>query len=103
MREKIYDIIKHAHHKNKAGEIYDHVIMVVIIISLIPLAFKEKNTLFYIIEYFSLTAFIVDYLLRLITADYKMKRGKISFLLYPFILIKLSKSFSISPVSVTFV
>lgn len=84
MRDKIYDIIKHSHHKNKIGEIYDHAIMAVIILSLVPLAFKEKNTLFYVIEYFSLTVFIIDYLLRIIVADKKIKKGKLSFLIYPF-------------------
>lgn len=84
MRDKIYDIIKHSHHKGKIGEIYDHVIMAVIILSLVPLAFKEKNTLFYIIEYFSLAIFVLDYLLRIIVADKKLKKGKLSFLIYPF-------------------
>lgn len=35
------------------------------------------------IEEATVTVFIIDYLLRLITADFKLRKGRVSFLIYP--------------------
>lgn len=58
--------------------------MVVIIISLVPLAFKETNAAFGIIDKITACIFILDYAARLSTADLKLKKGPFSFVLYPF-------------------
>ena len=58
--------------------------MLVIIASLIPLAFKSENAVFYWIDKVAVVIFILDYLLRLITADYKLDRKAVAFILYPF-------------------
>jgi len=58
--------------------------MLVIVISLIPLMFKETNAAFSAIDKSVAVVFIIDYALRLLTSDFKMKRGAVSFLLYPF-------------------
>lgn len=58
--------------------------MVVIIVSLVPLAFKETNSIFNMIDMITACAFILDYVLRLLTADMKLQRGVASFVLYPF-------------------
>ena len=34
-------------------------------------------------DFVSTVVFIIDYILRLLTADYKLEKGKLSFLLYP--------------------
>jgi len=47
------------------------------------LAFKNQIQLFVWIDHGTVTVFIIDYLLRLITADYKLKKGFASFLAYP--------------------
>ncbi len=53
--------------------------------SLVPLAFKGDNTVFKIIDKVCVSIFIIDYLLRWITADYKFKKTGIgAFLKYPF-------------------
>ncbi|MBR5322200.1 MAG: ion transporter, partial [Clostridia bacterium] len=57
--------------------------MVTIIISIIPLAFKETNVVFQWIDYITVSIFIIDYLLRLITADYKISKSVASFFVYP--------------------
>ena len=57
--------------------------MAVIIISIIPLAFKETNLVFDIIEYTTVSIFIIDYLLRLFTADLKLNKSVLSFFVYP--------------------
>jgi len=63
---------------------YGIFMMTVIFASIIPLAFKTTNSIFLIIDKVTAIIFIVDYLLRIITADYKLNRGVVSFLLYPF-------------------
>jgi voltage-gated potassium channel len=82
MRNKIYQIIEPAV-DNLLSKIYDLLIMVVIIISVIPLAFKETNRLFNIIECVTVIIFIIDYLLRLFTADLKLHKSISSFFIYP--------------------
>lgn len=58
--------------------------MITIIISIVPLAFKSTNAVFEIIDYVTVVIFILDYLLRLITADYKLAdKGVIAFFVYP--------------------
>jgi voltage-gated potassium channel len=82
MRNKIYQIIEPAV-DNLLSKIYDLLIMIVIIISVIPLAFKETNRLFDIIECVTVIIFIIDYLLRLFTADLKLHKSISSFFIYP--------------------
>ena len=83
MREKLYAIIEPSNNNNKLSVVYDIVMMATIVISIIPLAFKETNTLFQWIDYVAVGIFMIDYVLRLITADYKLGKGAASFFLYP--------------------
>ncbi len=57
--------------------------MATIVISIIPLIFKETNIIFQLIDYITVGIFILDYILRLITADYKLKKSTLSFFVYP--------------------
>lgn len=82
MRKKIFNIIDSTD-GNKYSNIYDFVMMAAIVISIIPLAFKQTNTVFQWIDYITVTIFILDYILRLITADYKLNKSIGSFFLYP--------------------
>lgn len=70
---------------DKLSSIYDSFILITVIVSLIPLAFKEQTPLFSAIDKITVTIFIVDYILRWITADYKLGRKEsTSFIKYPF-------------------
>ena len=69
--------------ENSSFDWYDLLMMVAIIASIVPLAFKSTNTVFEIIDKITVVIFIVDYLLRWIVADLKLGKGKISYLLYP--------------------
>ncbi len=69
--------------ENSTFDWYDLLMMVAIIASIVPLAFKSTNTVFEIIDKVTVIIFIVDYLLRWIVADLKLGKGKISYLLYP--------------------
>lgn len=85
MRKRIYEIIEVSNGDDLASKIYDVFMLSVIFISLIPLAFRHETPLFDAINVISVTIFIVDYLLRLFTADYKFNNKSItSFLRYPF-------------------
>lgn len=103
MRERIYQIIEKSEGDDKISTLYDTFMMTMIILSLIPLAFKTDNFFFYIIDKVAMVVFIIDYLLRWITADFKFgKKGVISFIRYPFSMMAIIDLVSILP-SVTIV
>ena len=85
LRKRIYEIIDEALEHDFWSKLYDVFMIIVIVISLVPLAFKSYNTAFKYIDYLTASVFIVDYILRLATADYKFKKRRLtSFLFYPF-------------------
>lgn len=84
MRKRIFEIIETSREGDKASTIYDSLMMALIIASVIPLAFKETNVVFEIVNVVTAVCFVVDYVLRLSTADFKLKRGAASFAIYPF-------------------
>lgn len=84
MRKQVYNLVRDDDTNSLLSKMYDFLVILTIIVSLFPLAFKEENTLFDSIEKFSFIIFIIDYLLRWITSDFKLKKNKLSFLLYPF-------------------
>ena len=84
MRGRIFEIIEISKDGDRASLIYDWSMMAVIILSLIPLAFKETTIGFEAIDRFTACIFVLDYLLRLFTADLKLRKGAISFFIYPF-------------------
>ena len=84
MRKRLFEIIETAKEDDKLSNVYDIFMMTVIVASLVPLAFKEDITFFSIVDKVAAGIFIVDYILRLLTADYKLLKGKWSFLIYPF-------------------
>ena len=82
-RRRVFEIIEPSGGGDRASTIYDCVMIVVILVSLIPLAFKDATPLLNALDKISVGIFIFDYLLRLMTADFKLKKGLASFLLYP--------------------
>ena len=84
MRKKIYTIIEPGHSGDRSITAYDILMFVAITASIIPLMFVEETKAFRIIEQITVTFFILDYILRWITADYRLGKGGWSFVLYPF-------------------
>ena len=84
MRKRIFEIIEVAEDNDKCSKIYDTFMMITICVSIFPLAFKNQTGVFNVIDKVSAFIFVVDYILRLVTADYKLERGVISFVVYPF-------------------
>lgn len=85
MRKRIYEIIEVSQDNDKLSAIYDVVMLIAIIISIVPLAFKKSYTFFYYTDLITTILFIIDYILRWITADYKLKdKSALSYVKYPF-------------------
>ena len=83
MRKRIFEIIEASHGADLASSIYDAVMMAVILVSIVPLAFKTEYAAFAVLDLAAAGIFLVDYALRLLTADLKLGRGPVSFVLYP--------------------
>lgn len=83
MRRRIFEIIEVAAEGDRASAAYDWGMIVVIVVSLLPLAFKEQTPALAVLDKVSVAVFILDYVLRLMTADLKLRKGPLSFLLYP--------------------
>ena len=77
---------------------WGHVMTVLIIASLLPLCFKESSPVLETIEYACVLVFIADYLARWATADLKLGKGALSFLIYPFTPMAVIDLLSILPV-----
>ena len=84
MRKKLYLIIEPAEELHIESKIYDIIMMAAILLSTIPLAFKETNAIFQWIDIITICVFMFDYLLRFFTADYKLEKSAASFFIYPF-------------------
>ena len=85
IRKRIYEIIEKAEGKDSISAFYDYAMIVIIVISIIPLAFKTETTLFRLIDKVTVAIFIIDYGLRWLTADYKFfEHSASAFLRYPF-------------------
>lgn len=84
MRKRIFNIIEQSRDGDRISQTYDILMLFVIAVSILPLMFVEETALFRVFEQITVSFFIVDYLLRWITADYRLKKGGWSFILYPF-------------------
>ncbi len=102
LRKRIFEIIDIPEENDHLSRIYDIFILSVIIISIIPLCFKRSNIIFYIIDFVTCIIFLVDYVFRLITADYKLRLGKSSFFIYPFTPFMIIDFISIIPIITLF-
>ena len=80
-----------------ASRIYDWFMLVMIIASIVPLMFIEDYSIFKVIEVITVTAFIIDYILRWYTSDIQLKKGWISYIIYPFTPMAIIDLLSILP------
>lgn len=97
-RKRIYEIIEKSEGHDIVSAIYDYAMILVIIASLVPLAFKTDTPAINVVDKVTVSIFILDYLLRWMTADYKFGDKSIkSFLLYPFSMMAIIDLVSILP------
>ena len=95
MRERLYSLLNG---DGRAAMWYGRVMTALIVASLLPLCFKGSSPVLETIEYACVLVFIVDYLARWVTADLKIDKGTLSFLIYPFTPMAIIDLLSILPV-----
>ncbi len=83
-KKRIYQIIEVAEDNDLASKIYDWFMMAAIVISILPLMTHNTTTATSVVDKVTVVIFIVDYVLRWITADEKLHEGVASYLRYPF-------------------
>ena len=103
MRKRLFEIIELSQGDDRVSSFYDSAMMVLIVVSLIPLAFKTEYPALTLLDKVCACVFVVDYLLRWVTADYKFSDPSVlSFIRYPFTFMALVDLLSILP-SFTFI
>lgn len=84
MRRRIYEMIEKGEPDDRLSLNYDRFMIFCILVSILPLCFKDSSRpSFFWMDKITVVIFIVDYILRWSTADFKIK-GKNAFLEYPF-------------------
>ena len=96
-RKTLFQIIEPHQKENAIEKSYDVLMFLTIIVSLIPLTTKSHTGIFMWLDFVSTIIFVIDYVLRLVTADYKLEKGKLSFFLYPFTFLALADLLCILP------
>lgn len=96
MRRKIFELVEPPQGEERA-DLYDVIMLIAIIVSIVPLAFKGTNAVFSIIDRVTVILFILDYALRWFTADLKLDRGAASFVVYPLTPLAIIDLLSILP------
>ena len=85
MRRRLFEIIEKGEDNDLQSKIYDWILMVAIVASIVPMCFKNQLTAFAMIDKITVSIFIIDYFFRLVTADFISEKHRASsFLLYPF-------------------
>lgn len=84
IRKRIFEITEQSKDGDRISYIYDTVMLVAIITSIIPLTFSHDHPIFKSMETITVTLFIIDYLFRWITADLRLGKKGWSFAIYPF-------------------
>lgn len=97
LQQRIYDLINRDRKGMWASRLYDWYMLIMIIASITPLMFIDDYPIFKVIEIVTVIAFIIDYLLRWSTANLQLKRGLLSYILYPFTPMAIIDLLSILP------
>lgn len=71
-KKRIYEIVEASHENDYASKAYDIMIFVAVIVGLIPLCMKKESFYTKAIDIATVSIFIIDYICRVYTADYKM-------------------------------
>lgn len=80
-----------------SSRIYDYFMLLMIITSVVPLMFVNDYPIFRIIEIVTVSVFIIDYVLRWSTSAMLLKKGWLSYIIYPFMPMAIIDLLSILP------
>ena len=98
MRKRLYEIVTASGSDDQVSTSYDAFMIVLIIVSLIPLAFKDETPFLSGLDRACACIFVLDYLARWVTADYKYgSRSVMSFVRYPFSFMAIIDLLSVLP------
>ncbi|MCQ2117161.1 MAG: ion transporter [Bacteroidales bacterium] len=97
MRRRLFEIIEKGQKGDRFSTVYDIIMLLAIVASIVPLMFLEELKWFKYVEIVTVVIFVIDYLLRWFTADLKMKKKGWSFILYPFTPMAIIDLLSILP------
>ena len=96
-RKYIREIIE-PRNDSSSSRLYDWIMLSAIIIGILPLMFREQSKFFGYFDLISGLCFVVDYLLRWMTADLSSKHNQVvAFILYPFTPMAIIDLLSILP------
>ena len=84
MRKRLFEIVEVAGDGDRVSAVYDLFMVILIVASVVPIAFKGTCTAFRIVDAAATGIFIVDYIFRYVTADLRLRRGWKSFFIHPF-------------------
>lgn len=105
-RERLYEIIEKGDQDDLVSWIYDRIILVMVFLSAIPLIYKQWDPWVISVDRIITSLFVVDYILRWMTADYAPQRKDWPtwwiFVRYPFTPLAVIDLLSILPVLTTF-
>lgn len=104
MRKELYRVLDVEDDVSIQSKAYNVINIFMIAISLIPLLFKDQSVFLIRLEFVAVVFFLLDYILRFFTADYKFpEKGTLeSFISYPFAPFAIIDLLSILP-SLTFI
>lgn len=97
LQQRIYDLINRDRKGMWASRLYDWYMLLMIMARISPLIFIEDYPIFKVIEIVTVSAFIIDYLLRWSTANLQLKKGLLSYIIYPFTPMAIIDLLSILP------
>lgn len=104
LKRRIYEIIEASRDKDSASKAYDLMILVAVIVGLIPLTMKTENIYTKLIDLITVLIFLVDYILRVYTSDYKMGiKSYKAYLAYGFTPMAIIDLLSIVPILTFFI
>lgn len=99
LKKRIYEIVEASKNQDTASLAYDVMILVAVVVGLIPLTMKTENIYTKILDLTVVIIFILDYVLRIYTADYKMGiKSYKAYLYYAFTPMAIVDLVSIIPV-----
>ncbi|SEA09562.1 voltage-gated potassium channel [Pseudobutyrivibrio sp. ACV-2] len=71
-KKRVYEVIEVSHVGDNSSRAYDVLMTTAIIVGLVPLTMKGNSIYTVIIDVFTSVLFLIDYIARVYTADYKM-------------------------------
>lgn len=72
VKKRIYEIVEVSREKEHASRSYDFMMLTAVVVGLIPLTMKTENQYCKVIDLVTVIIFLLDYIFRIFTSDYKM-------------------------------